>query len=455
MIYIIPLLMVTVYQIVFKGKWEWVIFFMILFLPAYTAILSITYQATSSVLLTNIFKYLKELVLLLALLSFVLYRKNIFDDGYRLRMTDKLFLFFYLLCAIFLILPIGTADFTTKAVYFKNVVIMGLMYFFGRNTSLKDGEFRIMFLMMMVIFVGAFGLNIFEKITHMHFQNISGYALYNRVINDVEPSGNYGLTWTFETQTTGMRLASFFSDPLDLASSCLIGFSVGLIGYLTSKREQSWLFITIMLCSLGSLFFAASRASFASFFIMLCFIAMIFRLYGLIKLGIMLLLGFVIYVVYFASDDFYYFVVDTLTFENASSMGHLLAWIEAFNQMVIAPLGSGLATSGNASGVTDDLRIGGENQFLIFGVQLGVLGMLLYISILATGIWTAVKAFRKSHDTHLARIAFVAATVKVGLLLPLFTANAELYGFVSWVSWWMIGISVKTYGESKRTVLAR
>lgn len=81
LIYIIPLLMVTIYQIVFKGKWEWVIFFMILFLPAYTVILSITYQATTSVLLTNVFKYMKELVLLLALLSFILYRKNIFDDA--------------------------------------------------------------------------------------------------------------------------------------------------------------------------------------------------------------------------------------------------------------------------------------------------------------------------------------------------------------------------------------
>ena len=113
--------------------------------------------------------------------------------------------------------------------------------------------------------------------------------------------------------------------------------------------------------------------------------------------------------------------------------------------MIVAPLGSGLATSGNASTVTDELRIGGENQFLIFGVQLGVLGMLLYTAILATGIWTAVKAFKIADNTHLARIAFIGATTKVGLLLPLFTANAELYAFVSWISWWMIGLSVKTY----------
>ena len=41
-----------------------------------------------------------------------------------------------------------------------------------------------------------------------------------------------------------------------------------------------------------------------------------------------------------------------------------------------------------------------------------------------------------------ARVAFTAHTVKVGLLLPLFTANAELYIYVSWVSWWMVGYSM-------------
>ncbi|WP_317048530.1 O-antigen ligase family protein [Echinicola strongylocentroti] len=324
---------------------------------------------------------------------------------------------------------------------------MGLVYFLGRNSSLSDREYRSLFLIVLVLFLSAFGLNIIEKLAGIHFQNMTGYAQYNRVINDVEPSGNFGLTWTFETQAGGMRLASFFSDPLELASSCLFGFSVGLIGYLTSKRQQSWVFIVLMLLAMGSLSFAASRASFGSFFIMLCFIALIFRLYGLIKFGLLLFSAFVIYVIGFASDEFYYFVVDTITFENASSVGHVLAWLEAIDQMVAAPLGSGLATSGNAGGVTDELRIGGENQFLIFGVQLGVVGMLLYIAILFAGIWTAVQAFRKADDTHLARIAFIAATTKVALLLPLFTANAELYAFVSWTSWWMIGLSVKTYNQ--------
>ncbi|AKP52379.1 O-antigen ligase domain-containing protein [Cyclobacterium amurskyense] len=445
LLYVIPLFLIAVYKIVVKGKWEWVIFFFILYLPFYITILSIVYQSTGSVLLVNVFQYLKELMLLLAGISWLVYQRNVFEYTFRIQLIDKLFLAFYLLCFVFLIAPIGSADFITKAIYFKNVLIMGLLYFFGRNTTLRDGEYRNLFLILIFLFIAAFGVNIFETLIQTHSQNLTGYALYNSVINNTEPSGNYGLTWSFETQTTGMRLASFFSNPLELASSCLLGFSVGLIGYLTSKREQSWVFILMMLATIGSLFSAASRASFASFFIQLSFIAIIFRLYGLIKIGIALFVSLVSYIIFFASDELYYFVIDTLTFENASSLGHVVAWFEALDQMIVAPLGSGLATSGNASTVTDELRIGGENQFLIFGVQLGVLGMLLYTAILATGIWTAVKAFKIADNTHLARIAFIGATTKVGLLLPLFTANAELYAFVSWISWWMIGLSVKTY----------
>ncbi|GGZ19764.1 hypothetical protein GCM10007049_10380 [Echinicola pacifica] len=452
-IYVLAITSISLDKIIFKGKWEWVIFFMIMYLPIYITVLSVVYQATGSAFMVSIFQYLKEMMLFAALGSFLVYQRNIFAYPIKLHLVDKLFLAFYALALIFLILPIGPATFIDKLKYFKNISIPGIMYFIGRNTRLSDREFRQFFITVMIIFFLAVCLNIFEKSIGVHFQNIAGYALYNKAINEVDPVGNYGLTWTFETQTTEMRLASFFSDPLELASSCLMGFSVGLIGYLTSKRNQSWVFILTMLCTVGSVIFAASRASFASFFIMLCFIAIIFRLYGLLKMGIFLFLFFVIYVVWIANDEFYYFVIDTLTFENASSFGHVVAWLEAINEMSVAPLGSGLATSGNASAVSDDLRIGGENQFLIFGVQMGILGMLLYISILYVGIKTAIHVFRTVDDINYARIGFIAATTKVGLLLPLFTANAELYAFVSWTSWWMIGLSIRSLNSTFKPTL--
>ena len=78
----------------------------------------------------------------------------------------------------------------------------------------------------------------------------------------------------------------------------------------------------------------------------------------------------------------YFFVLDTLTFENASSLGHLIEWLEAVESIIDSPEGIGLAMSGNGNSVANINRVGGENQFLIFGVQMGLLGLALYISLL-------------------------------------------------------------------------
>ena len=103
-----------------------------------------------------------------------------------------------------------------------------------------------------------------------------------------------------------------------------------------------------------------------------------------------------------------------------------------------------LFRSGNANGVDQALKIGGENQFLIYGVQMGFLGLLIYVSMLIKGIKDSLKVFKLSSKHHVKSISFVAAATKIGLLIPLFTANAELYLFVAFISWFLIGF-IETY----------
>lgn len=207
------------------------------------------------------------------------------------------------------------------------------------------------------------------------------------------------------------------------------------------------MYVIVMLAAFGSLMMTASRAAFGAFFVMLVFIALVFRLYKLLGLGFAIFVCFTTYVLFFASDDFYYFIYDTLTFQNASSVGHLVEWFLALDSIISHPEGIGLAMSGNTGSVTDDVRVGGENQFLIYGVQLGVLGMFLYIAILGFGIYKSLKVFRKTENRNSARIAFVTAATKFGLLLPLFTANAELYTYVSLTTWWMMGYTLAEYNR--------
>ena len=130
---------------------------------------------------------------------------------------------------------------------------------------------------------------------------------------------------------------------------------------------------------------------------------------------------------------------------NTSSLGHLIEWIEGVNSMIQNPMGIGIAMSGNANGVDQAIKIGGENQFLIYGVQMGFLGLLIYISILFKAIKNGLKVFELSKKQHIRSISFVAALTKIGLLIPLFTANAELYLFVAFISWFLIGFIESYY----------
>ena len=171
--------------------------------------------------------------------------------------------------------------------------------------------------------------------------------------------------------------------------------------------------------------------------------AFLLRYYKLITAGVISAVLVALYVIFFASDDVRYFIIDTIKFENSSSVTHIIEWLQAVESMISNPMGIGLATSGNAGGVEKDLQIGGENQYLIYGVQLGFLGLILYVGMLLKGIIQSWKAYRTSEKRTDAIVPFIGASVKFGLLLPLFTANAEAYLYVSLISWWMIG-----YGES-------
>lgn len=445
----VPLLYLTLQAMVFQGKWEYVVFYLLAYLPFHISVLSIVYQATFSPVPVIFFQLTKDLLVILAFFLFLIYHRNFFEHPFRLNRVDKIFAGFIGLAFLYMLLPLGETAFLNKVLYFKNMLIPAMIYFLGRNTKFNDKEISTFFRIIFTIAIAAFIFNVVEGVLDTHIQSYTGYAMFNQAINQIEPSGNFGLQWTFETQAITKRFASFFADPLELASSVLMGFAAGLIWFLTTKREYSFTYLLVMLCSMGSLFFSASRAAFAAFFIMIFFIAMVFRLYKLILFGISVALAFVIYILFFASEDFYFFVVDTITFQNASSIGHVLEWLQALDSMIESPLGIGLAMSGNVGSVTDEVRIGGENQFLIYGVQMGFLGMALYILLLYYAITYSLKVFREEENVMTARVAFTGGVVKIGMLLPLFTANAEMYAYVSWTSWWMVGYAMNHYAKVK------
>lgn len=436
------LVMITFRNICLKGNWEFVIFFAVLFFPFYISLLSLVHTSTRSPILLTLFQSIKEIVILLSVVGFVAFQKDLVRYPFRFTKLDGLFIFFYLIAFLFLILPIGEAQLINKGLYFKNVILMGLFYFFGRNTHFESAKLQQLLHVILIIGLLAFGVNLVEFALDKHFQQFTGYAKFNEEINDIIPKGNFGLTWTFETQAITKRFASFFADPLELAISSLLMFSTALIMYLTTKRESALPYMVMIGVSLGLLMFSSSRSSLIALVVLLLYVAFVFRQYKLLFFLSLLVGAFFIYLVYFASEDLQYFVIDTISFQNTSSLGHLVEWTAALESMISNPFGIGLGTSGNVSSVDDSIRVGGENQFLVFGVQMGWIGMFVYIMILGVAIVYTYRAFGELKKINEARIAFIATAVKFAMILPLFTSNAEKFFFVSLLSWWMVGYTV-------------
>ncbi|MFT7155706.1 MAG: hypothetical protein ACI8Q1_000708 [Parvicella sp.] len=439
-----------VLQKLVNSEFQYLLYFSIILFPVYTVFLSIVYAGLQQELIITILQYSKEVLFFTGFGILILGRQKGVSAKWKLGKLDLLQMLFLGFALIYAVLPIGEATFVSKAIYLKNIVLIGLFYFFGRQVELDFSQWNRVFRMVFVLAIVASVLVVSEKVFGIHFHSLIGYRQYNFDIKDLDLLGIYGIGYTFEAQGGQPRYGSFFSNPLELSASMLIVVSAALFYLLSAKFKQNRAYyLFVLACGSICLLFAYSRATFVAVFIMLVFIAFLLRYYKLLLIVFGSGLLLVVYVLFLASEETLYFVLDTLTFQNSSSVTHLIEWAQAVDSIVQNPFGIGLGTSGNTSGVEDDLRVGGENQYLIYGVQLGFFGMLLYIGILSTSIMNAWRAFRAARSRQEGLVPFVAASVKFGLLLPLFTANVEAYLFISLISWWLVGQVETQYQQLK------
>ena len=386
--------------------------------------------------------------------SFVLFilgtRKSLLDTEIKLSFLDKLIVCFLLLTFIYLIIPLGEAAFLSKIIYSKNIFLIGIVYFFGRKTRFHSKNWNSILKIIIGLTALSFIVAFIENIMGIHLHSLIGYADYNMRINDIDPQGNFGLNWSFERQGANPRFASFFADPLEFSASLLLFFSASLWYYLHSKlRNNKIIYLGLMFVVSYSFLLAFSRGAILAAVLVLCFGLFISKNYKILFTGLSIVLIAFLYNLFFASEDTRYLIEDTLTFQNSSSLGHLLEWIQGLLSIYENPFGVGLAMSGNASGVDQSIKIGGENQFLIYGVQMGVIAVLLYLLIIVKSIVNSVITYKRNISDSHSSISFITACIKLGLIIPLFTANAELYLFVALFSWYLVGQVESIYLSKK------
>jgi len=130
--------------------------------------------------------------------------------------------------------------------------------------------------------------------------------------------------------------------------------------------------------------------------------------------------------------------MDTITFSNQSSVGHLAEWLIGLESMIAKPLGLGIGASGGIT-ANEGNAVGGENQFIIVGVQIGIAGLLLYAWIHFYTIYLAYKNYKLLKGKE-QKIAMTVLLIRVGMFLPMFTSNLDTFIYISYLMWFMTGL---------------
>jgi O-antigen ligase len=261
-------------------------------------------------------------------------------------------------------------------------------------------------------------------------------------------SGHYGLSWSFEINEGLKRFASFFSNPLEMAGSTLVAVSMLLAAYTTQDNKIiidkfGWL---VTAATAFAVLFALSRSSLVGY-VLLIYVYSLLTNRKEITYFFYLLIGIaVLYLIYLLNDRHTYdYIISTFQLADTSSVGHVLEWIEGVQSMMDFPLGRGLGESGRVSAALQE-NVGGENQFIIVGVQTGIISLIIYLIIFILCIRYFWLGF-KSSNFALRKIGLSLLLMKIAFIMPMLTSNFDSYSYILYLSWLLTGIFITSYHE--------
>ena len=424
--------------LLFKKEIRGVLIFIIVGLPIYINALSVSYMygLEKAIPLLQSFK---EIAILGGFIMVIweLKKKPV------LHLVDKLMIAFSICTLIYLLFPIGTYDFGSRLIGFKALSFFSLVYFTGRFCKPSSVNLNHIFSYICIVtIVAAAVLLFFEVIPYQHLHTHTGFMDFYMHFYNADPSGSYGLIWTFETESGIKRFGSIFSSPLELSSASILALSV-LLAMATNKKNRldfSNFYILSFFATFLCVVFAVSRASFANYFIVIYCFAHLTHNKALVRYYHYFVIAAIIYISFFLQGDLFNFIITTLSFQNSSSIGHLVEWLNGIQSIISHPFGLGLGASGRVSMETND-QIGGENQLIIIGVQVGVIVLIIYTWIYALLIKTGFKALKTATGKK-KKLIMCVVLLKIGILIPLITSYIDTFNYITYTSYFLSGLMI-------------
>jgi len=428
---------------VFNGNRQGILIFFIFGLSVYTTAMSVSFILGLKSLIPT-FQFLKEIIVIAVLLIGVFSIRS----RPKFHVLDYSLFLFLMITGVYAILPIGEQGLVNRFVALKSTSFFVIVYFAGRFINLKSVYINQYFSYIVLITIAAGVVLLGEVGMNLHLQSLTGYADYSYYFFNFEPSGHFGLSWTFESEGGYKRFASFFANPLEHAAATLLALAI-IFGLYTDDRNR-FKFNNLSMLALAATFlsilFAISRAPLAGYGLMIYVYALLTKRKVITKSVHAVLAVAALYLVYLFTrfeqnnTGLIEVVMNTVDFSNPSSVGHLVEWIQGIISMINHPFGIGLGTSGRVGGTLGE-NIGGENQFIIIGVQAGVQTLILYLFIYVVFIRTGIKWFNILKGKE-RKLCIAVLLFKIGIMLPLFTSEVESSSYISYMNWFLSGLFV-------------
>lgn len=435
---------------ILRGNIQAFLLFIIFGLSIYTTAMSVAFTIGLREVIP-LLQFLKEglIFTVLAVNLFSLTKKP------RFHLIDYLIMAFLAYTFMYAVLPIGEQTLVNRLIALKSTSFFVIVYFSGRFFDPKKIYLSKYLNYIMLLTIAAGIIICGEFLFNQHLQTRTGYADYSYYFFNFEPSGNYGLSWTFESEGGYKRFASFFANPLENAGATLLALAA--IGALYTRDDNKFKPDLVGLLALGAslacITLAISRAPFVSYFLVIYIYAL---LTGKKYITQVIHLGFALVALYFTylitsfedkANGIAEVVVNTLNFSNPSSVGHVVEWVQGILSMIESPLGLGLGTSGRVGGSLGETT-GGENQFIIIGVQAGVLALVCYLSIYVSFVRTSLRWLPKLKGKE-RKVCMQVLLIKIALFIPLLTSEVESSSYISYMNWFFSGLLISIIMQYK------
>ena len=328
----------------------------------------------------------------------------------------------------------------------RDAVYFMLIYFVGRSMpdlAESDGAMKAIFALVLVTSV----IGILERFfvppetlvaigVASYFQDFLGIAPMT-IGNDYGLPSNY---WTMIGGVQFRRSGSVYLSAQGFAVPFLLFFPL-VTAWVFSRPKRSPLQIAGYVVICAALLLTLTRMTiFIAVVQTVLFVTLLRRpewaVAGL-ALGAMIFTAAFVLIPGFPS-----FVWNTLSWQEPSSVSHTSDWLNGVSAFAHAPWGVGLGTTDQSAVRSGLPHITGDNLYLKYAVEMGVLGISLLVFALGSIMGRSMMLFRNARTESQRRMGAAMWLATIGLLINGITAVVFNSPPLGWLFFWLAGAVV-------------